>query len=103
MIADERLAAAMDALIGPDGPLPFRLNLAAIELAQLRPTDFDYPALRQRFVELRKAFVLLGFVQADGADEQAWQTLSREDAMALALRLIEFVYVFSVWEEAEYG
>lgn len=54
----QRLRVAVEVLATHQGPLQRRLGYAAVEMVELRPSDFIYEPLRRRFLELREVFAL---------------------------------------------
>lgn len=84
----QKLVAALDVMIGGEGSLPFRLFCIGTTMSALSPDAFDGHRLRRQFRRLKDDFTMLGLLGGDD-DGRPWEGLRIDDAMTLAVRVID--------------
>jgi hypothetical protein len=86
----QKLARSLDVLIGGEGSLPFRLFCLGSLFNEVSPDEFSSSDLRRRFLGLRDSFAMMGFL--DGTEGSPWDDLTEDDAMILAIKILDFYY-----------
>ncbi|HEV2161189.1 MAG TPA: hypothetical protein VGR52_02985 [Stellaceae bacterium] len=87
-------------MIGGDGSLPFRLFCIGSTMSALSPDAFDGHRVRRQFQRLKDDFIMLGLL---GGDEgRPWEGLRNDDAMKLAVRVIDLCVVVALREAKDH-
>lgn len=95
----QQLVAALDVMIGGEGSLPFRLFCIGTTMNALSPEAFDDHYLRCQFRQLKNDFVMLGLLGGDD-DGRPWEGLRKDEAMILAVRVIDLCFGVAVRESS---
>lgn len=88
--ANRKLCEALETLVAEDAPLKDRLTVIAATLSTLSSNSFADHRLRRQFRALRDEMILLGLV--DEGPDAAAANLSRDEAMTLAVRLLDLCF-----------